>query len=112
MNGIARALLAIVFLFMAGANAADSYVTVGHTTDIKCPAHLKLEGGFAPNPEFTVSPDQALVVARIRCPNKLEITVFADSENYYITTLGLKPGTVGTHVVNGKTGSVSFQQSK
>jgi hypothetical protein len=99
-------------VFAGYAQSGDQYVAVGKTTDIKCPAHLKLEEGFVPNPEFKLTPDQALVAAQVRCPNKLVVTVFADSKNYYITTLGAKPGTVGTYVVNGESGDVSFRRPK
>ena len=91
----------------ASASAAQQYARVGHTTDSHCPAHLALEEGFVQDPGFTVSPDRALALSGIRCPNKLEVTVYSDSENYYITTLGLKPGAAYTRVVNGKTGKSS-----
>lgn len=112
-RSVQRLILATLALtFAACAQSADRYVRVGETTDIKCPARLKLEEGFAANPEFSLTPDQALAASPVRCPNKLVVTVFADSKNYYITTLGSKPGTVGTHVVNGKTGKVSFWERK
>ncbi len=101
-----------VFLTWECANAADNYSLVGHTTDINFSAHLTLEKGFVQNPTFAVSPDRALVLSKIRCPNKLQVTVFSDPENYYITTLGAQPGTVYTRVVNGKTGTVSVMERK
>jgi hypothetical protein len=114
MTRFARRLILTTFAltFAVCAQSADTYVRVGQTTDIKCPARLKLEEGFVANPEFSLTPDEALAASKVRCPSKLAVTVFADSKNYYITTFGSKPGTVGTHVVNGKTGKVSFWEPK
>ena len=94
------------------AQSAEPYVRVGESTDLKCPAHLTLEKGFTQNPEFKLTPDQALAAAPVRCPNKLVVTVFADSENYYITFVGASPEIAGAHVVDGRTGKVSFREPK
>jgi len=105
--------LSVITLFLmmsVHASAADKYTRVGHITDFKCPARVTIEKGYVPNPSVKVSPDRALVLSKILCPNKLKVTVFADSENYYITTLGFEPGTAYTRVVNGKTGKTSAIQ--
>jgi len=99
--------LGFMFLSITYGAIAEQYTLVGHTYEINCPAHLKLEEGFIQNPDFTVSPDRALVLSKIHCPSKLMVTVFSDSENYYITVLGVKPGTAYTRVVNGKSGAFS-----
>jgi len=66
---------------------------------------LTLEEGFVPDPAFTLSPDQALALSGMRCPNKLRVVVFSDSENYYITTsFSGEPGVGHGYVVNGKSG--------
>ena len=105
LNGIA---LLLAISISVSANAGGNYMKVGHTTDTECPAQLTFEEDFVPNPAFTVSPNQALALSGLRCPNKLQVTVFADSENYYITTLGAEPGTTYTRVVNGRTGKTSI----
>lgn len=104
INGIAWLLALSISV---SANAGDKYIKAGHTTDIECPARLVFEEGFVPDPKFKISPNQALVLSGIRCPNKLQVTVFADYKNYYITTLGAPPGSVYTRVVDGRTGQTS-----
>jgi hypothetical protein len=101
-----RSVLTIILLLATAASgwASERYTRVGRTTDSECPAHLTLEAGFVPNPAFTVSPERALVLSGIRCPSKLEVTVFSDAENYYITVMDAKPGEVRTRVVNGRSG--------
>jgi hypothetical protein len=107
MNRLPTAVSLLWLALVSLASAADRYVLVGRTNDTKCPAHVTVEKEYQVNPAFTVSPDQALAASGIRCPNKLQISVFADSENYYITKLDQQPGTVETYVINGKTGNVS-----
>jgi hypothetical protein len=95
-------------LISVSANAGVKYIKVGHTTDIECPARLTFEKDFVPDPEFKISPNQALDLSGIPCPNKLQVTAFADSKNYYITTLGNSPGSIYTRVVDGRTGQTSI----
>jgi hypothetical protein len=93
----------------AFAGAGDKYTRVGHTVDTrKCPPRLALEQGFVPNPAFTVSPQQVLLISNVRCGGKILVTVFADSENYYVTARGAEPGSTYTRVVNGRNGKTSI----
>lgn len=105
-------LLATSATFTISTSTDKKYMKVGHTTDLECPAHLILEADFVPNPAFTVSPDQALILSKISCPNKRVVTVFSDSENYYIPSLGNPPGTKYTRVVNGRNGKVSIIENE
>jgi hypothetical protein len=100
--------LSLVLSISVSANASAKYIKVGHTADTDCPARLNFEKNFIPNPKFKVSPDRALVLSGMPCPSKLQVTMFADSENYYITTLDGQPGSVYTRVVNGRTGQASI----
>ena len=108
MNKLSAAFMLLGLAPVSFVNDADRYIFIGRTNDTKCPAHVTIENDYVTNPAFSISPDQALAASGIRCPNKLQLSVFADSENYYITKFELQLGDVETHVINGKTGKVTL----
>jgi len=99
-------------LFMSTiSDASEKYTFIGEVKDFNCPAHVVIEKGARVNPDFKISPDKAVALSGVRCPSKLVVLVYVDTENYYITHFG-EPGTTYTRVVNGKTAEVSFIDSR